>query len=60
MVSDNNAGISFIYIILYQRKWDINYGADGQLNGENIKPGVNGWFYVVFNPATGLCQLEPL
>jgi hypothetical protein len=44
--------------ILYERRWDINYGADGQLNGENIKPGVTGYYYVVFDPATGLCQLE--
>lgn len=45
--------------ILYERRWDINYGADGQLNGENIKPGVTGYYYVVFDPATGLCRLEP-
>lgn len=45
--------------VLYQRRWDINYGADGQLNGENIKSGVTGYYYVVFDPATGLCQLEP-
>ena len=36
-----------------------NYGADGKLNGENIKPGVTGYYYVVFDPATGLCRLEP-
>lgn len=45
--------------ILYQTRWDVNYGADGELNGENIKPGVAGYFYVVFDPQTCLCRLEP-
>lgn len=45
--------------ILYQRRWEINYGADGKLDGENIKPGVTGYFYVVFDPETCLCRLEP-
>ena len=46
------------FIVLKDRRWDVSYGADGQLNGPYIKPGVTGYFYVVFDPATGLCQLE--
>ena len=45
--------------IRFERSWTIYYGADGQQHGESIKPGVTGYYYVVFDPATGLCQLEP-
>ncbi len=39
--------------------WDVNYGADGALDGANVKVETAGTYYVVFDPATGMISVVP-
>ena len=45
------------YKIRYGYSWDINYGQDGVFDGPNCMPGVIGYYYVWFDPATGYSWL---
>ncbi len=40
------------------KSWDVNYGADGAMNGANVTVAEAGTYYVVFDSATGLITLE--
>ena len=41
------------------KSWDVNYGANATLNGDNIKPEAAGTYKVQLNAATGEVTLVP-
>ncbi len=41
------------------KSWDVNYGADATLNGDNIKPEADGTYYVQLDATTGVVTLVP-
>ncbi len=45
------------YKVRQGKSWDVNYGADAQLNGANIVVEADGTYYIVFDEATGVITL---